>query len=170
MTEALFTATERGRFSGAGVTCRCVLGKAGTSLPTQKREGDGLSPLGIWPLRRVFYRPDRFERPETRLPCIALKPSDGWCDAPGNKLYNRPVSLPFAASHERMWREDHVYDIVVELGYNDSPVEDGMGSAIFWHLARPDFAPTEGCIAIGLEAMLQALKLASPGDAVEIAR
>lgn len=170
MTEALFTATARGKFSGAGITCRCVLGKGGTALAAQKREGDGMSPLGVWPLRRVFYRSHRLERPETGLPCIALKPSDGWCDAVGHRLYNRPVSLPFAASHERMWREDYVYDIVVELGYNDDPVMDGMGSAIFWHLARPDFAPTEGCIAIELEAMLQALKLAKPGDGVEITR
>lgn len=168
MTEVVFTANASGEFSGGGVTCRCVLGKGGVAPADQKREGDGVSPAGIWPLRRVFYRADRVERPQTELVCIPLTPNDGWCDAPGHRLYNRPVSLPFTASHEKMWREDHVYDVVVELGHNDSPVRDQMGSAVFWHLARPDFAPTEGCVAIELEAMLRALKVATPGCAIEI--
>ncbi|MEM8616628.1 MAG: L,D-transpeptidase family protein, partial [Pseudomonadota bacterium] len=90
MSDLMFTATSRGKFSGGGLTCRCALGRGGVVMAEQKREGDGASPLGIWPMRRVFYRPDRLARPATGLPAIPLRPNDGWCDAPDHPLYNRP--------------------------------------------------------------------------------
>lgn len=157
-----FTATSRGKLSGGPLICRCALGRGGVVAARQKREGDGTSPLGFWPLRRVFYRPDRLPRPDTHLPCVPLRPRDGWCDDPGHTLYNRPVTIPFAASHEGLWREDHIYDIIVELGHNDDPVRPGLGSAVFLHLARPDFSPTRGCVAIDLPDMLTLLRLAQP--------
>jgi L,D-peptidoglycan transpeptidase YkuD (ErfK/YbiS/YcfS/YnhG family) len=95
----------------------------------------------VWPVRRVYYRPDKGPAPETGLPVIALKPGDGWCDDPGEPLYNRLVPLPCPGSHERLWREDGLYDLIAELGYNDDPVVAGRGSAIFLHvvtLAEPD--------------------------------
>ena len=134
---------------------RCALGRGG--IRVDKREGDGATPAGAFPLRRVFYRADRLSTPETRLPVRALDPNDGWCDDPQDGDYNRLVTLPFAAGHEPLWRNDTVYDVLVELGYNDDPVEPGAGSAIFLHVATPDYSPTEGCVAINLGDLLTLL-------------
>ena len=126
----------------------CALGHGGARAYADKTEGDGATPLGRYPLRRVYYRSDRLAKPETTLDCIALSPDDGWCDAPGDRQYNRHVRLPYPASHERLWRDDNVYDIILELGHNDSPVVPDRGSAVFMHIAKPDYAPTEGCVAL----------------------
>jgi L,D-peptidoglycan transpeptidase YkuD (ErfK/YbiS/YcfS/YnhG family) len=133
----------------------CALGRGG--IRPDKREGDGATPVGCFPLRRVLYRPDRLPLPETRLPVQPIGEDDGWCDDPADPAYNRPVKLPYAASHERMWREDDLYDLVVVLGHNDDPPARGAGSAIFLHLARPDYGPTEGCIALRREHLLELL-------------
>lgn len=168
MTGILFTATAKGKFSGGGLTCRCALGKGGIVGANLKREGDGATPLGVWDMKRVFYRHDRLKRPETGLPVVPLRETDSWCDAPGHPLYNRPVSLPFAASHEKLWREDHVYDLILELAHNDAPPQPGLGSAIFFHLAHEDYRPTEGCIAVALPDMITALSLSGQGAAIEV--
>jgi len=168
VTELIFTATARGEFSGVDISCQCALGRGGVIDAAQKREGDGASPLGTWRLKRVFYRPDRVARPETDLPIIPLAEHDGWCDAPDHPLYNRPVTLPFAASHEKLWRDDHVYDLIVEISHNDDPVIPHLGSAVFMHLSRDDFRPTEGCVAIPRDQMLAVLRLANPESFVEI--
>ncbi len=133
-----------------------------------KREGDGAAPIGKWPARRVYYRPDRGTAPETGLPVIALKPEDGWSDDPAEPNYNRPVTLPCRGSHERLWREDGVYDLIVELGYNDDPVVAGKGSAIFLHVARPGYAPTEGCAALAQADLRAVLKRLGGGSVIEI--
>ncbi|MBK1662330.1 L,D-transpeptidase family protein [Paracraurococcus ruber] len=125
---------------------RCALGKGG--IRAEKREGDGATPAGVLPLRRVLYRADRVAPPACRVRLEPLSPEDGWCDDPADAAYNRPVRLPHAARHERLWREDPLYDLIGVLGWNDDPVERGRGSAIFLHLARSDLAPTEGCIAL----------------------
>lgn len=164
----IFTAMSDGRFELDGRVTRCALGKGGVVAAGGKREGDGKSPLGIWPIRRVLFRPDKGDRPQTRLPSKALERDDGWCDAPGDPAYNRPVKLPHPASAERMWRDDDVYDLVCVLAHNDDPPVSGRGSAIFLHLARPDYSPTEGCIALSREDMLDLLARASLGDAVAI--
>lgn len=150
--------------------CRCALGRGGVVAAQDKREGDLATPLAVMPLRAVYYRPDRLAPPQTALPLRALTPDMGWCDAPDDPAYNRAVAHPYPASAERLWREDHVYDVIVTLGWNDDPVIPGRGSAIFWHLARPDFSGTEGCIAVSLEDMLHALTRAKPGDALEVVR
>jgi L,D-peptidoglycan transpeptidase YkuD (ErfK/YbiS/YcfS/YnhG family) len=135
---------------------RCALGRAG--ITSAKREGDGATPAGAFALRRLLYRPDREPRPQTILPCKAIMPSDGWCDAPDDPAYNRLVALPYPARAESLWREDRVYDLIVVLGHNDDPVIRGQGSAIFLHLAAPDFAPTAGCVALGREDLLTVLR------------
>ena len=151
----------------AGRRLRCALGRGG--VVADKREGDGGTPQGCLPLRRVFYRADRLRAaPSTVLPVRALAPDDGWCDAPGDPAYNRPVRHPYPASAERMWREDALYDVVVELGWNDDPVIPGRGSAIFLHVARPDYGPTEGCVALALPDLLALLSLCRPGDALTV--
>jgi L,D-peptidoglycan transpeptidase YkuD (ErfK/YbiS/YcfS/YnhG family) len=145
---------------------RCALGASGVTR--SKREGDKATPAGRFPLRRVLYRHDRLGAPETALPLSALQPQDGWCDAPDDPRYNQPVALPYGASHERLWREDHVYDVVVVLGYNDAPAVPGKGSAIFMHVARPGYAPTEGCIALSLQDLEAVLARCRPGDCIQI--
>jgi L,D-peptidoglycan transpeptidase YkuD (ErfK/YbiS/YcfS/YnhG family) len=169
---AIFTIAATGPSEGllelGGRAMRCALGRGGVRPAGEKREGDGASPAGIWPIRRLLYRPDRGPPPETGLPVQPIAPDDGWCDAPDDPAYNRPVKLPYPASCERMWREDGVYDLVVVLGHNDDPPVARLGSAIFLHLNRPDYSPTEGCVALArpdLEALLAA---ARPGDALEI--
>ena len=164
----IFVATADGWLDVGGAKARCALGPAGVVPAAQKREGDGASPAGVWPIRRVLYRPDREAPPQTELRVAAIEPDDGWCDAPDDPAYNRPVKLPHPASAERMWREDNLYDLVVILGHNDDPPVPGLGSAIFLHLARPDYAPTHGCVAVARSDLEALLRAARPGDAVEI--
>ena len=147
---------------------RCALGPSGVLPAADKREGDGATPAGRWPMRRVLYRPDRGPAPRTRLPAAPIAPDDGWCDAPGDPAYNRPVTLPYPASAERLWREDGLYDVVVVLGHNDDPPVPGMGSAVFLHCARPDYAPTQGCVALSRSDLEAVLALAGPGSAIEV--
>ena len=166
----IFTASSDGNFTLNGRVVPCAIGRSGMVAATDKREGDGASPIGFWPIRRFVYRADRLSVPQALLPITATKPQHGWCDDANDPLYNQPVTLPYPASCEQMWREDHVYDLVGILGHNDDPTIAGMGSAIFLHLARPGFAPTEGCIALTLEDMLEVIRLAGPGSAIEIKR
>ncbi len=164
----IFVARGDGHFAAPGWNSRCALGRSGVVAAGDKREGDGASPIGIWPIRRVLFRPDRITALETRIDAVPLDPSDGWCDAPQDPAYNRPVRLPYPASAENLWREDEVYDLIVVLGHNDDPPVPGMGSAIFLHLARPDGTPTEGCVALTRPDLLRLLAQATPGAAVEI--
>jgi hypothetical protein len=115
---------------------RCAVGATGVTA--DKCEGDGATPIGRFPLRRVLYRPDRLDRPVTALPAAPLAAEDGWCDDPGESAYNTQLRLPFGASHERLWRDDAIYDVIVILGHNDDPPMPGAGSAIFLHVARAD--------------------------------
>ncbi len=136
----------RGMLFAGGQATPCALGRSGVT--SRKREGDGASPAAVLRPLRLYYRADRMRRPESQLPVAVIRPHDGWCDDPGHPRYNQPVSLPFSASHERMWREDELYDMVVDLDWNRSPAVPGRGSAIFMHVARAGLAPTEGCIAL----------------------
>jgi L,D-peptidoglycan transpeptidase YkuD (ErfK/YbiS/YcfS/YnhG family) len=168
MANSTFRAESSGRLFWPGGEARCALGRSGVTPAEAKTEGNGASPLGIWPMRQVFWRADRMSAPETALPVDALIPEAGWCDDPASPFYNLPVMLPFPMSHEKLWRDDSVYDLIVVLGYNDTPIVPGKGSAIFLHLARPDYSPTEGCVACAKEDLLALLKVASPGDALAI--
>ncbi|MGL4636721.1 MAG: L,D-transpeptidase family protein [Beijerinckiaceae bacterium] len=145
----------------------CALGKGGVT--SKKREGDGGTPVGRFALRRLWYRADKNPRPQTSLPLRITRSHDGWCDGVSHPRYNKPVSLPFPASHERMWRDDHVYDYVIEIGWNDRPAVKGRGSAIFLHLARPGFTPTEGCVAVQKNDMLKLLRRINALTRIEIA-
>jgi len=149
------TVISRDALTFEGATYRCAVGANGFSA--NRREGSKTTPIGRFALRECWYRPDRFPAPSTSLPARAIRPEDGWCDDPTHADYNRRVTLPFTASHEKLWRDDHVYDIVIPLGFNDNPPIPGKGSAIFLHLARPDYAPTEGCVALSLEDMKKIL-------------
>lgn len=135
---------------------RCALGRGG--IAGDKREGDGVTPAGQFPFRGLLYRADRLARPDTGLAAQVIKPSDGWCDDPTDSAYNLAVTLPHGAGAERLWRDDHLYDLVVIMGHNDNPVVRGLGSAIFMHVAGPAYGPTEGCVALAREDLLAVLR------------
>jgi L,D-peptidoglycan transpeptidase YkuD (ErfK/YbiS/YcfS/YnhG family) len=128
-------------------------------LAAIKREGDGAGPIGGFALGRLWLRPGRVRAGRCGLGRRIIRRDDLWCDAPGHRLYNRPARAPLAASHERMWREDHLYDAVVEIGWNVRPRVAGRGSAIFLHLAREDLSPTAGCVALRRRDLLKLLPL-----------
>lgn len=141
---------------------QAAVGRSG--IAPKRAEGDGISPLGCWPIRRVLWRADKLPAaPVSVFPTAPIARDDGWCDAADHPAYNRPVKLPFAASHEEMWRADDLYDIVVVLGQNDDPVVPGAGSAIFLHVASPGYGPTAGCAALARDDLLEVLRLAPPG-------
>jgi len=144
-----------GRFIFAGQTYRCALGRAGVA--PYKQEGDHHTPSGLLPLRRVLYRADRVAPPKTLLPREPIAPNDGWCDDANHAAYNTQVKLPFDGRHEYLWRGEDIYDVIGVLGWNDAPVLRGQGSAIFLHIARRDFAPTAGCIALPRQDLLRVL-------------
>jgi len=148
---------------------RCAIGKNGVIDYEHGREGDGKTPLGTYALRYGMYRKDRVELPKTALQFWPIHMNDGWCDAPDDPAYNRPVQLPYPASVEKLWRKSGVYDVVIVLGHNDSPPVPGLGSAIFLHIARENdgarenYAPTQGCVAIARADMLELI----PGLSLE---
>ena len=150
----------RGLLRAGSLTVPAAIGSGG--LVHRPREGDRATPAGAYRLLGVFYRPDRVGRPRTALPVRPLRPDDGWCDAPFHACYNRPVRHPFPVSAERLWRDDGIYDVMVVLDFNIHPRVQGRGSAIFFHLARPDFTPTLGCIAIPEPAMRNILARSTP--------
>jgi L,D-peptidoglycan transpeptidase YkuD (ErfK/YbiS/YcfS/YnhG family) len=128
----------------------CALGRAGVRV--RKREGDGATPCGVaLKILQVYYRADRIARPRTPLPVRVLRAQDGWCDAATDRNYNKFVSLPYRASSEALWRDDHVYDIILDLSWNRYPVQKGKGSAIFMHLSEVDRQGTAGCIALSYD-------------------
>ena len=150
---------------GAGKR-RAAIGPGGIAVKTA--EGDGITPRGCFPIREVFYRPDRVKNLQIALPLHKLARDDGWCDAPGDPNYNRLVKLPYPASAEIMWRQDRLYDVVAVIGFNDDPAVPGKGSAIFLHYAKPDFSATQGCVALKREDLVEALEQLVPGDKIII--
>ncbi|MFI4988276.1 MAG: L,D-transpeptidase [Alphaproteobacteria bacterium] len=154
--------TAGGQLAWGQRAARCALGRSG--VRSEKREGDGATPAGAFPLRRLLYRADRLACPATRLAADRIGERDAWCDAPADPRYNQQIRLPYPASHEHLWRADHLYDVVVVLGCNDAPTVPGRGSAVFLHVARPDYGPTEGCVALALPDLLALLEAAGPED------
>jgi L,D-peptidoglycan transpeptidase YkuD (ErfK/YbiS/YcfS/YnhG family) len=156
----------RGTARLGGRTFDCALGRAG--LIAGKREGDGGTPVGRFPFRRLLYRADRVPRIETRLPARHIERDDGWCDDPASPDYNKPVRLPHPARHEKLWLDEPLYDLVVVIGHNDDPVVPGAGSAVFVHVARDDWGPTAGCIAFRRADLLAILSNISTSDEIEV--
>jgi L,D-peptidoglycan transpeptidase YkuD (ErfK/YbiS/YcfS/YnhG family) len=156
------------RLTAFGESIPCEIGRAGSIAATAKREGDGATPLGLWPIRGALLRPDRVPPPiGWQVPWRWIRPDDGWSDDVGDPAYNRPVRHPHAHSAERLWRGDGLYDLIVVLGHNDAPSVPGAGSAIFLHCAEPG-RPTEGCVAIAADTLRSMLARVAPGAAVEI--
>lgn len=155
-----------GRFVFNGNDWQCAVGRTG--VKADKVEGDGATPSGSFKVLKVLYRPDKIDRPETTIPVGELSPDDGWCDEVGDENYNLPVKLLYLRSHEELWRSDDVYDIIGILDYNYPSVTPGKGSAVFLHVARENYSPTAGCVAMSKEDLLAFLKLATPETIIEI--
>jgi len=162
-------------YNGKNLPCR--IGKAGYTPENSGREGDAKTPLGHYSLRFGLYRADRLSVPQKQNRYIAavkplifrpLRPNDGWCDDPEDPAYNRFIRTPYPARHERLWREDGAYDIVLIMSHNDSPPKPGLGSAVFIHIAQPDDRDTLGCIALTPEDMVQLLPHLSTGMGLHI--
>jgi len=155
-----------GRLRWSGGSARAAVGREGVSA--NKREGDGATPAGSYPLVFGLFREDRIRPPASHLPMRPLAPHDAWVDDPADTQYNRLVTLPYPARSERMWRHDEIYDLVVVIGYNMEPVVPGAGSAIFLHIVRSNFAKTEGCIAVDREVLVSLIPLLGPGSTITI--
>ena len=151
---------------GSRQQLRVAIGRGG--MRRDKAEGDGATPIGAMPLRQVFWRADRLAAPACAVPRLPLQPADAWCDDAAHADYNRLVRLPHEGGHERLWREDPVYDVVGVLGWNDAPVVAGRGSAIFLHVARDGYEPTSGCVALACSDLLWLLSAGMSGIVTEM--
>jgi len=156
----------RGFIEAGPLRIPCALGRSGTAR--RKREGDGASVIGRFSLIQVFYRRDKRLPLRTNLPLKPIRTTDGWCDEPSDRRYNRKVTKPCPSSHESLWRDDDLYDVVVDIGINRGPIVKGRGSALFLHIARPGYAPTAGCVAVSENHMARLLTLTGPDTVLEI--
>lgn len=148
----------------------CRIGRGGFIDHDKGREGDAKTPLGTYHLRFGLYRADRLPQPRSPLTFRPLRQDDGWCDASDDPAYNRFVRLPYAASHEKLWREDGAYDIIIVMSHNDSPPVPGLGSAVFIHVAQPDDRETLGCVALEPEVIVRVLRTLETEMVVEVQR
>src|SRR6202163_845379 len=156
----------RGWLTAGPTTIPVALGRGG--IIANKREGDGGTPKGTFRPRQLWWRADRFPRPRTFLPIRAIRPGDAWCEDPQSRHYNQPVRLEPGCGGDRLTRDDHLYDFIVEIDHNSSPRIFGRGSAVFLHLARDDFGPTAGCVSMTKSAMLQLLRRLGPETRIVI--
>ncbi|CCV10683.1 L,D-transpeptidase [Mesorhizobium sp. STM 4661] len=159
----------QGLLQAAGLVFPCALGRGGISAG--KREGDGATPLASMRILSGYFRGDHFfDARKTRLAMAPIGPDLGWCEVPDDRNYNRPVKIPYGASHEHMRRADRLYDACLVLDWNIAPRRRGRGSAIFFHLAHAGFTPTQGCVAVTARAMARLLPLLSDRTVVKVVR
>jgi L,D-peptidoglycan transpeptidase YkuD (ErfK/YbiS/YcfS/YnhG family) len=156
----------RGWLSVGSLTLPVALGRGG--IKANKREGDGATPGGRFRLRRVWWRADRSARPRTLLPIKSIKADDAWCEDPTDRRYNRLIRLAPGAIGDRLWRSDHLYDLLIELDHNTRPRVAGRGSAVFVHVARPGLKPTAGCVALSAAAVRRLLDRLGPRTEIQI--
>ncbi len=146
----------------------CRIGREGAIAFEKGREGDEKTPLGDYSLRFGLYRADRLPNPKSGLTFRPLRKNDGWCDDPNDPAYNRFIRLPYNVSHEKLWREDGAYDVILVMNHNDSPPEAGLGSAVFIHVAQADDRKTLGCVALAPEVIVRLLPRLKTGMDVNI--
>lgn len=156
----------RGVLRAGQMTIPVALGRSG--VKANKREGDGSTPRGRFGLVRLWWRADRMPKPRTALPVRRIRCDDAWCEDPLDRRYNHAVKLSPASPADRLWRDDHLYDLVVELSHNTRPRIKNRGSAVFIHVARPGFRPTSGCVALKSDALIRLLARVSPETKIQI--
>ena len=145
---------------------KCSIGKRG--ITNKKREGDKKTPKGVFKFKKVLYRKDRISGLETKLKLIPIKQNMGWCDDINSKFYNKLIRFPFKKNAERLFRKDNIYNIIIVIDFNMSPIIKGKGSAIFIHLATKNYKPTQGCIALNIKDIRLLLKKISKKDKIKI--
>ena len=145
---------------------RCALGKAG--IKEKKFEGDNITPRGTYRIIKVFYRSDRIKNLTTRITKIKIKENMGWCDDFKSKDYNKLIKIPFKYSYEKLFRTDHVYDLVILINYNYKPIIRNKGSAIFLHIAKKNYQKTAGCIALKKKHLLKILSNIKKNEKIKI--
>ena len=145
---------------------KCALGKHG--INKKKKEGDKITPKGIYKIVNIYYRKDRIKKISSKLKLIKIKKNMGWCDDPNNKNYNQLIKIPSKYSYERLFRNENIYDLIIVLNYNMNPVIKNKGSAIFIHIAKKRFQPTEGCIAISKKNLLYLIRNISKNTKIKI--
>ena len=135
---------------------RCSVGKSG--IKNKKKEGDNITPKGIFKLLKLYYRADKIKKIDTELKKIKIKKNMGWCDDPESRYYNKEIKIPNNFSYEKLYRNDNIYDLIIVLSYNISPTIKNKGSAIFIHIAKDKYLPTEGCVALKKNHLIKILK------------
>ena len=156
----------RGLLHFGARTIPIALGRSG--IKADKREGDGATPRGRFRLIRLWWRADRSRHPPTSLPIRAIRRDDAWCEDPAHRRYNRSIRLEAGSPGDRLWRKDHLYDLLIELDHNSRPRIAGRGSAVFVHIARPGLLPTAGCVAMPAVELRRLLSLLGRDAMIEI--
>ena len=145
---------------------RCSLGKAG--IKKKIKEGDNITPRGVFKIIKLYYRADKIEKIQTQIRKIKIKKKIGWCDDPRSVFYNKQIKLPNKFSHEKLYRNDNLYDLILVLNYNMNPIVKNKGSAIFIHVAKNNYQPTHGCIGLKKIDLLTILKKIKKHEKVKI--
>jgi len=144
---------------------RCALGKSGIGI--KKVEGDNITPKGTFKVLKIYYRKDRVKKISTKLKLIQISKNIGWCDDPKSKKYNQPIRLPTKYSHEKLFRRDNLYDLVLVLNYNTKPIKKNKGSAIFIHITK-NYKTTAGCIGLRIKNMITLIKILNEKNKIKI--
>jgi L,D-peptidoglycan transpeptidase YkuD (ErfK/YbiS/YcfS/YnhG family) len=150
----------QGWLSAGGQYTKVALGRAG--IKANKREGDGTTPAGRYRLVRLWWRPDRLPRPRTLLPVRPIRVSDGWCEDPSDRRYNRAIRISPGRPADRLWRRDALYDVIIEIDHNQRPRISGRGSAVFVHVARVDLSSTAGCVSLPIKVLRRLIARLGP--------
>jgi len=145
---------------------RCALGKGGVKKKTM--EGDNITPKGIFKIIKIYYRPDKIKKIKTLIKKIKIKKNMGWCDDPNSRFYNKLINLPTKYTHEKLYRNDSLYDLIVVLSYNTNPIIKNKGSAIFIHIAKNSYKKTKGCIALKKEHLIEIISKIKKNTKIKI--
>src|SRR5436309_15587512 len=159
-------AASRGWLAAGHLRLPVVLGRSG--IRANKREGDGATPRGEFRLRQLWWRADRSARPPTLLPARPIDRAVAWCEDPGDRRYNQPFRRSANEPGDRLWRDDRLYDVIIEIDHNTRPRVARRGSAVFLHVARPDRSPTTGCIAFAARDLRRLLARLGPNTRILI--
>ena len=144
---------------------KCAIGKKG--IGNKKKEGDLITPIGVFKIKYILYRKDRV-KVLTKLKKKVIKKNMGWCDDPNSSCYNKLIKLPFTHKHEKLYKKENIYDIILVLNYNMNPVKKNKGSALFIHVSKINYKKTEGCVAIKKLNLIKLLRMINPNTRVKI--
>jgi len=147
---------------------RCALGKNGIKKKT--KEGDNITPIGIFKIIKIYYRYDKIKNLKTSIKKIKIKKNIGWCDDPKSGFYNQQIKLPYKFSYEKLYRNDRIYDLLAVLNYNTNPVVKNKGSAIFIHIAKNNYKPTAGCVALKKSDLIKLLQTIKKNTKIKISK